>query len=153
MSAATLYVEDFAVGQEWVSQGRTITESDLVSFAAWSWDTNEVHTDEVAASRGRFGTRIAHGMLGAAIAMGLVSRLGVFEGSSIALLGIDEWRFERPLLIGETVRCRVTILSVRPTSAGDAGILDRRLELVSSDGTVLQHGRIGLMVACRPASP
>lgn len=146
----TMYFEEFVVGQRFESQGRTITESDVVSFAAWSWDTNPVHTDAVAAAQGRFGERIAHGVLGLSVAMGLAARLGVFEGSSIALLGVDEWRFVEPLVIGDTVRCVVEIESVRRTSRGDAGILGRRFTLLNHRDAVVQEGRIGLMVSLRP---
>jgi acyl dehydratase len=49
--------EDFRSGQVFVSQDRTITEADLVTFAVRSWDTNPVHTDAEAAQQGRFGNR------------------------------------------------------------------------------------------------
>src|SRR3712207_2139671 len=104
--AVTYYFEDFRPGQEFLSQARTITEADVVTFAGWSWDTNPVHTDAEAARLGRFGERIAHGVLGLSVALGLASRLGVFESCSIALLGVENWQFRRPLLIGDTVRCR-----------------------------------------------
>jgi acyl dehydratase len=145
-----MYFEDFEVGQVFESQGRTITEADLVTFAGWSWDTNPVHTDAVSAGEGRFGERIAHGLLGMSVAMGLASRLGVFEGCSIALLGVDGWRFLRPIHVGDTVKVRVEILEARLTSKGDAGILERRFTLVDQDHHVLQDGHIGLMVSRRP---
>src|SRR6476646_620136 len=88
----TWWLEDFEAGQVFVSQGSPITETDVTSFAAWSWDANPVHTDAVAAARGRFGQPIAHGLLGMSVALGLVSRVGVFEGCSVALLGVDGWR-------------------------------------------------------------
>lgn len=144
------FLEDFEEGQVFLSQGRTVTEADLVTFAGWSWDTNPVHTDAVATADGRFGGPIAHGVLGLSIAMGLASRVGVFEACSIALLGIDEWRFEAPVRVGDTVRCRVTILDVRRTSAGDSGVLRRRFELLDSSDAILQSGRIDLLVAARP---
>ncbi|MFF3562513.1 MaoC/PaaZ C-terminal domain-containing protein [Streptomyces sp. NPDC002574] len=146
-----LYFEDFHAGQEFTTQGRTLTESDVASFAAWSWDTNPVHTDARFAAETRFGERIAHGLLGVSVAMGLASRLGVFEGSSVALLGIDDWRFRRPLLVGDTVRCRVVILSTRLTGRGDAGILVRRFELLNQRDEIAQEGNIDLMVAPRPS--
>ncbi|WP_418061015.1 MaoC/PaaZ C-terminal domain-containing protein [Pimelobacter simplex] len=143
--------EDFAAGQVFESQGRTITETDLVTFAGWSWDTNPVHTDAVATSGpdGRFGGPIAHGLLGMSVAMGLASRLGVFEGCSVALLGVDEWRFVAPIRPGDTVRLRLEILGARRTSGGTTGVLDRRFTLVGADDVVVQEGRIGLLVACR----
>ncbi len=146
----TFFFEDFHAGQVFQSQGRTITEADVVTFAGWSWDTNPVHTDAESAQLGRFGARIAHGVLGLSVAMGLASRLGVFEGSSIALLGIDGWQFLKPLMIGDTVRCRVEILDARPTSKGDAGILRRRLTLLNQRDEPVQQGEIGLMVSRRP---
>lgn len=146
----TWWLEDFEPGQVFVSQGRTVTEADVASFAAWSWDTNPVHTDAVAAARGRFGQPIAHGLLGMSVAMGLVSRIGVFEACSVALLGVDDWRFLRPLLVGDTVRCRVEVQGVRRTSAGDTGVLSRRLTLLNQRDEVVQEGEIGLLVAARP---
>ena len=150
VSHGTLWFEDFATGQTYLTSGRTITEADLVSFAGWSWDTNPVHTDAEFAARGRFGKPIAHGLLGMSVAMGLVSRLGIFEGSSIALLGVDDWQFRAPIVAGDTVRCEVRILAVRPTSNGEAGILDRQFDLVNQRDERVQRGRIGLMVSRRP---
>lgn len=146
----TLFFEDFAVGDAFTTQSRTITEADVVSFAGWSWDTNPVHTDAVASAEGRFGSPIAHGLLGMSVAMGLVSRLGHFEGSSIALLGVDDWKFLRPIRIGDTVTCELTITGTRLTSAGDAGVLKREFSLRTQDGEVVQSGRIDLMVALTP---
>jgi acyl dehydratase len=144
------YFEDFHPGQVFTSQARTITETDVVTFAGWSWDTNPVHTDAESAARGRFGGRIAHGVLGLSVAMGLASRLGVFESCSVALLGIDDWRFRRPLMPGDTVRCRVQILDTRLTSGGDTGILQRRFTLLNQRDDVVQDGEIGLLVHVRP---
>lgn len=145
-----MFFEDFSVGQTFTSQGRTITETDVVLFAGWSWDTNPPHTDAESMKESRFGERIAHGMLGLSVAMGLASRLGIFEDSSIALLGVDGWRFHAPIRIGDTVHVTVEITGTRLTSAGDAGILSRRFGLTNQDGVVVQSGDIGLMVATRP---
>ena len=151
MSAVAHHYEDFAAGQVFLSQARTITETDVVTFAGWSWDTNPVHTDAELARYGRFGERIAHGLLGLSVAMGLASRIGVFESCSVALLGIDDWRFRRPLRIGDTVRCRVEILGTRLTSRGDAGVLQRRFTLLDQHEEVVQDGEIPLLVSLRPA--
>ncbi|MDV3222019.1 MaoC/PaaZ C-terminal domain-containing protein [Intrasporangium sp.] len=147
-----MFFEDFAVGQTFTSQGRTITETDVVLFAGWSWDTNPPHTDAESMGESRFGERIAHGMLGLSVAMGLASRLGVFEDSSIALLGIDDWRFHAPIRIGDTVHVTVEITGTRRTSGGDAGILSRRFTLTNQTGELVQSGDIGLMVRTRPGT-
>lgn len=144
------YFDDFEVGQRFSTQGRTITESDIVSFAGWSWDTNPVHTDAEHSAGGRFGEPVAHGVLGLSVAMGLASRLGVFERCSVALLGIDGWRFTHPVVVGDTVRCTIGITGARLTSKGDAGILEREFILTNQDHAVVQSGNIGLMVMRRP---
>ena len=141
--------EDFAVGQVFEGQGRTITETDVVLFAGWSWDANPVHTDAVAQEKSRFGQRIAHGMLGLSVALGLASRLGVFEACSIALLGIEQWRFVAPVLIGDTVRVRVDIVTTRLTSSGTSGVLGRQFTLLNQRDEVVQEGRIDLLVSTR----
>lgn len=149
-SPADWYFEDFEEGQVFRTQGRTITDGDLVSFAGWSWDTNPVHTDAVHSAAGRFGQPIAHGVLGLSVAMGLASRLGIFEACSVALLGIDGWRFTHPVHVGDTVRCTITITGTRATSDGRSGVLERTFVLTNQDGVVVQEGAIGLLVARRP---
>ena len=59
-----MYCEDFAEGQLLVTRGRTITETDVVMFAAMTGDYNPLHTDAVFGRSTVFGQRIAHGMLG-----------------------------------------------------------------------------------------
>ncbi len=147
---AAWHFEDFAPGQVFLSQGRTILDTDLAGFAAWSWDTNPVHTDAELMASSRFGQRIAHGLLGMSVALGLVSRLGVFESCSVALLSVEDWTFRRPVLVGDTVRCRVEILGTRWTSSGGTGVLDRRLTLLNQRGETAQTGRMGLLVSGRP---
>ena len=152
LRAARWYFEDFEVGQVFRSQGRTITESDVVTFAGWSWDTNPLHTDAAYSGSQRFGRPIAHGLLGMSVAMGLAARLGVFESCSVALLGVDEWRFVRPILVGDTVTCEVAITGTRPTSGGATGVLAREFSLFNQDDEVVQRGSIGLLVLRHPAS-
>jgi acyl dehydratase len=146
------YLEDLAAGQTFVTPGRTITEADVVSFAAWTNDNNQVHTDAEFAKGTRYGQRIVHGMLGASLCLGLIARTGVFEGSAVALLGIDGWRFTAPVFIGDTVTCAVEILSTRLTSSGRTGIVERQVTLRNQRGEVVQQGRMDLMVLTRDAA-
>lgn len=144
-----LYFEDFSVGQTFVSPGRTITEADVVSFAAWTGDNNQVHTDAEFAKRTRYGQRIVHGMLGASLCLGLIARTGVFEGSAVALLGIDEWRFTAPVFIGDTLTLTVEVVGVRLTSKGNTGVVQRLLRLRNQDGQIVQEGRMDILVLTR----
>lgn len=148
----TLYYEDLGVGQTFRSPARTVTEADLTIFSMVSGDWNPIHSDAEYARRTPYGQRIVHGVLGVAIVTGMFDRLGIFEDSALALLGIDEWRFLAPILVGDTVHMELEIADKRLTSKGDRGIIDRRIRLVRHDGTVLQEGRMGMMTKRRPAA-
>ena len=54
------------------TRGRTITESDLVSFSALTGDWHPQHADASWAAESTFGERIAHGMLVLSYAVGLL---------------------------------------------------------------------------------
>lgn len=90
---------------------KTVTEADVTLFAGLTGDFNPAHVDEEAARRGRFGGRIAHGMLTA----GLVSAvLGTrLPGPGCIYVG-QTLRFTRPVRIGDTVTARVEVTELRP---------------------------------------
>ncbi len=145
------YYEDLSLGQEFTGPRRTITEADIVSFAQLSGDWNPLHTDAVFAAEGRFGQRIAHGVLTLAAVTGLMDRAALFDGSAVAMLGID-WHFLRPVFIGDTIGFRMRVEALRLTSDGRYGVVERRLEVTNQRGEIVQEGSIPLLVARRPQS-
>src|SRR3954469_8477565 len=64
--------DGLAVGDRFVTRGRTVTEADVVSFACLTGDTHPQHTDREWASGSWFGERVAHGMLVASFALGML---------------------------------------------------------------------------------
>ena len=95
---------------ETVTPGRTITEADLVSFAALTGDWHPQHTDAEWAARGRFGARVAHGMLVLSYAVGLVP----FDPERVvALRGLESISFKRPVHIGDTIRVASRVESTK----------------------------------------
>jgi acyl dehydratase len=146
------YLDDLSAGQQFVSAGRTITEADVVAFAGLSGDFNPIHTDAEFAADTVYGQRVVYGLLGLSIATGLLDRLGVFSGSAIAMLGIQNWTFPAPVFIGDTVHLELTILGVRPSrSKPDRGVVERQFGLKNQRGEVVQTGRIDVLVRRRPA--
>ena len=118
-----LHLEDFFVGQSWVTPARTITDADLVNFAGLSGDFNPLHTDEEFARQTQFGGRIFHGPGVFSVAIGLESRLGIKEGTAIAFLGMS-WNLRRPVRIGDTIRVEQRVAAVRPSaSKPDRGVV------------------------------
>ena len=98
------------IGEEIETRGRTITESDLVAFAGLTGDHHPQHTDADWAAHGRFGARVAHGMLVMSYAVGLVP----FDPERVvALRGLESLAFKRPVMIGDTIRVRTRVESLR----------------------------------------
>src|SRR5512134_1781691 len=98
-----MYFEEFQVGQVIYSAGRTITESDIVAFAGLSGDFNQMHVDAEYSARTPFGQRVAHGLLVLSIASGLAVQTGVMEGTVIAFREVNDWKFIKPVFIGDTI--------------------------------------------------
>jgi len=142
-------IEEFEVGQVDTSRARTITETDVVMFSWISGDVNPMHTDAEHSAKSPLGQRIAHGALGLSVATGLSAGLGYLEGSAVAALGVDEWKFVRPILFNDTIRLRATVVSARTTSRPDRGVLVRRMELLNQRDEVVQEGLMTTMVLTR----
>jgi acyl dehydratase len=143
-----LYYEDFEVGIQTITDSRTVTETDVVAFAGLSGDYNPLHVDAVFAGSGPFGERIAHGLLGLAIASGLVSRTGAIEGTALAFLATD-WKFTAPIKLGDTITVRSRVAEKRETSKPDRGIVIFAVEVVNQRGKVVQQGTQTLLVKRR----
>jgi len=144
-----LFYEDLHVGQVFESVGRTVTDHDVMTFAGISGDFNQLHTDDEFAKNSNFGTRIAHGVLVLGIATGLTQRMGIFDGSAIALLGL-EWDFKGPVKINDTIHLRMTIGSMRESKKGDRGVVVRNYEILNQRDEVVQTGKISVMIRKRP---
>jgi acyl dehydratase len=144
------YYEDLRVGEEYESPARTITEADIVNFAALSGDWSPVHCDEEYCKKTPYKTRIAHGLLGLAIAEGLKFRLPEFTNARYVASLYWNYKFTGPILIGDTVRVRVRIQSKRETKKPDRGIVVEYVTMLNQRDEVVQEGEHGLMVWRRP---
>ena len=142
-------IEDFTVGQVDLSRARTVTETDVVTFSWVSGDINPMHTDAVHSAKSPIGQRIAHGALGLSMATGLSATLGYLDGTAIAALGIDQWKFLKPIYFNDTIHLRATVKEARLASRGDRGVLVRLMELINQHGDVVQSGLMTTLVLSR----
>jgi acyl dehydratase len=100
-----------------VSRGRTITEADVVAFSALTGDWHPQHSDAEWAAQSAFGERIAHGMLVASFAVGLVD----FDPARvIALRRVRDVVFKRPVRLGDTIRVDGSEQERKPLDEGTA---------------------------------
>lgn len=146
------FFDEWVVGEEFLTPSRTMTETDIVLFAAMSGDYNELHTNEEFGKKNQFGRRIGHGLLGLAVSHGLLFRLGLLEGTAIAFLGVEEWKFEAPFFIGDTIRVKVKVADKKESkSKPDRGVIKLFLQVIKGENTVLQSGYKTIMVQRKTA--
>ncbi len=146
------FFDDFTVGEEYITPTRTLTETDVVLFAAMSGDYNELHTSEAFGKTTQFGKRIGHGLLGLAVSHGLFFRLGLVEGTAIAFLGIDSWKFEAPFFLGDTIRVKVRVAEKTPSrSKPDRGVIRFFFQVLKEDQSVIQSGFKTIMIRRKQA--
>lgn len=144
------YFEEFETGMTFVSPGRTITESDIVTFAGLSGDYTQIHTDVEFSKSTPVGQRVAHGLLGLSIASGLAFRTGVLEGTVIAFLEISEWKFIKPVFIGDTVRVSLYVLETKELRRIGGGAVNIELRLLNQNDDTVMKGIWKILVASRP---
>lgn len=109
------YFEDCRIGERVVTPGRTITETDIVLFAAFTGDWLPLHTDVEYAKKSMFGERIAHGMLVLTVGSALLLRRGEFAvlpESTIALYEVEKVRFRVPTKIGDTLHTECEVIQM-----------------------------------------
>ncbi len=146
-----LYFEDYQPGQTITSAGRTVTEADVVAFAALSGDWNQIHTNAAYAAQHPFGKRVAHGLLGLSIASGLAVRLGFMEETVLAFREIGAWKFSLPIYLGDTIRVRLTVEETRPMRRLGGGLVSLKAEVLNQDDKVVQRGTWGVLIKSREA--
>ncbi|WP_027718366.1 MaoC/PaaZ C-terminal domain-containing protein [Desulfovirgula thermocuniculi] len=117
------YFEDFQVGEEFVTKGRTVTDADLVNFAGLSGNFNPIHVDEHFAARTPFKRRVAHGLLTLSVLLGLWDRLGLVEDTVVAHVAMTDVRFVRPVFVGDSLYARIRVLEKQDTGKPDRGVL------------------------------
>ena len=132
-------LDDLVVGEIFETQGYTLSQADITSFA-FSYDPQPFHIDEVAAEKSIFGGIIASGFHTIAICFRLFIQSGIFARSSLGGTGLDEVRWFAPVRAGDTLSAEIEVIKVLPsTSKADRGVAvlqyrgyNQRKELVVS---------------------
>ncbi|MCY3781734.1 MAG: MaoC/PaaZ C-terminal domain-containing protein [Chloroflexi bacterium] len=144
-----LYFEEFEIGATLCTRGRTITEADVVNFAALTGDFNPMHTDAEYAKDSFMGQRVAHGLLTLSYAVGQAYQLGILERTVLGFRGL-EMKFSRPVYIGDTIHVELTVAEKKAARrlGGGTVVLDTRV--VKQDGSVVQKGSLSLLMMSKP---
>lgn len=144
------YFEEFEVEQQITSAGRTLTETDIVAFAGLSGDYNQIHTDAEYSKNTQYGKRVAHGLLGLSIASGLAVQTGILEGTVQFFREINEWRFLKPIFIGDTIHVDLEVMETKPLRRIGGGMVVIKLEVVNQQDEIVMRGLWNVLVASKP---
>jgi 3-hydroxybutyryl-CoA dehydratase len=146
---AHLFFDDLAVGDEWESGGRTVTEADIVNFAGLSGDFNPIHMDHEFARTTAFRKPLAHGLLVLSIGSGLGLMFPPMR--TLAFMGMKEWNFREPVFIGDTIHVKTRVLEKEERSRGRRGVVTWHRQIINHDNKVVQDGTTITLVEGRGA--
>ena len=145
-----LYFEEFSVGQKVVTEKRTITENDIMSFAALSGDNNRIHTDAEFSKTTMFGKQVAHGLLGLAVASGLAWLTGILDGTVIAFREVNEWKFVKPVFIDDTIYVELEVKEMKALPRIGGGSVTITLEVKNQKEEVCHRGQWTVLMMSKP---
>lgn len=146
-SSMHLFFDDVVVGQEWLSGGRTVTETDVVNFAGVSGDFNAIHMDHEFAKTTPFRRPIAHGLLVFSIASGL--SLNCPPMRTIAFYQVKEWNMREPVFTGDTLHLKSRVHSIIPRGRGRRAEIVWERTILNQNGKIVQDGLIVTLVEGR----
>lgn len=141
----------FAEKQTFLTEGRTVESGDVSLFAGLSGDFNPLHISETFAKKTPFKSRVAHGLLTLSISTGQQNQLGIFEGTTLAYLGMDEVRFLAPVRFGDTVRTILRVTSARVSSKPDRGVVAFDITVKNQDDVDVLTYKQSVLMAGDPS--
>ncbi len=145
-----LWFDEFEPGQQVETDGRTLTEADIINFASLSGDFSPVHVDAEFSRKGPFGQRVAHGLLVVSLVSGLLIQTGLLDGTLSAFREISRWKFKQPVFIGDTIRVVFLIEEVRPLKGRKDGLVTIGLRVKNQRDQIVMMGQWVTLVLGRP---
>jgi len=140
------YYEEFELGEELVTDARTVAESDVINYTMLSWDTDPIHTDAEFGRSAGYGGLIAPILLPIVFANGLGATLGYLAGTNRGALG-DWWEFVEPVKIGDTLHFRQQVVGKQDAKDPATGIVTYGMQMVNQAGVVVSRGERSALVA------
>jgi acyl dehydratase len=144
------YFEEFTVGAEIVSLGQTLTLESMIAFAVL-YDPQSFHIDVEAGKKSPYGSLIASGFQTLAVGFRMLLDTAVLAGTSFGSNAMDDLRWVRPVLPGDTLHTIARVLEARESaSKPDRGIVRAAFRVLNQrDEDVLTFATT-VFVARRP---
>ena len=145
-----MYFEEFSVGKKIVTGERIVTSDDIMKFANLTGDNNRIHTDAEFSKTTPFGQRIAHGLLGLSLASGLAWQTGILDGTVIAFREVNEWKFVKPIFIGDQVHAELSVAETKALARIGGGAVVLEAQLKNQKDEVCMKGSWNILVLSKP---
>lgn len=145
------YFDEIELGKTFVTRGRTVTETDIVQFAALTGDYNPMHTNAEYMKSHAMGQRVAHGMLTLSYIVGQLYQLGFMERTVLAFRGL-EMKFSLPVFIGDTIHARISIIDKKEMRRLGGGNVVAEVKILNQNGKTVQSGTMELLLASKPSA-
>jgi acyl dehydratase len=147
-AASSHFLEDFHLGMTLRSDEWIATADDFLVFGQVSRDLHPMHVDPGFTAIGEYDGVVGQGPLGLARYFGTLHDSGIVVDTVIGLLD-THWHYLQPVTPDTKMHYETTVLSVRRSSAGDRGVVDRHVKLLDEDGRCLQWGTTAFLVRAR----
>ena len=145
-----LYFEEFTVGQALDTAKRTISGDDILQFAELTGDDNRIHTDPEFSKTTQFGKQIAHGMLGLSFTLGLVWKTGILDGTVIAFREVQEWKFVKPVFIGDSIYSELEVKETKSLPRIGGGSVTIAVQVKNQNDEVCHRGTLVVLMMSKP---
>ena len=110
---------------------REVGREEIVQFAR-DFDPQPFHLDEEAGKASLFGGLAASGWHTAGIVMRMMCDVFILDSSSLGSPGLDSLKWHKPVLVGDALRARMTVLDSRPMkSKPHVGLVQTRWEALN----------------------
>ena len=143
------HFEDFVIGDEVVTSGRTVDIGDITTFAGLTGDHYPLHTDEEYCRNTRFGSRIAHGPLTFGFAVGLVGLSGFLGEAIVAFQECQNIRALAPVLAGDTLRVLAHVASTETAKSPKYGTVHLDYTVINQKDEEVMRFRMVLLARRR----
>lgn len=139
-------LDELEVGHTFRSPGRTVTETDVVTFCMFTGNWIEIHSNTEYSAKTRWGERIVQGQL----TFSLISGLLQFGPAIQANYGVDKLRFLNPVKIGDTIYATGEVIAKKDKDE-KFGVGTFLIKAYNQRGEVLQRSEWSLLMLRRRA--
>jgi acyl dehydratase len=142
-----LFFEDFTVGYQFRTRGRTVTETDLVNFVNLAWFTEELFTNREEREGMLLQGRVVPGALVYSYAEGLL--MPSIQDNGLAFLGA-EIKIPAPTFVGDTIHVECEVMMARPSSKPGRGVVQTMNKVTKQTGEVVLTYNPSRLIKVRP---